>query len=474
MTTITRERLAQYANDPRMCNVNDEIREIARIALAAPTVTFYLDGIEAAAAWVDQQRESYDSEHGRHDPDTGTFEFGNDAQRDYSATLEEIAEGIRGLHPNTAPPAPVVPDGLRLALSNAGIAAPESDETLYATYEKYVQMLVTWVKDRNPFRPAPVVNGEYGDAYQGAREDLSIWKRRALEAEEHVRRLEQINDHLVIEAQGESRMGEPVIREPAPVVPDFDLHRDANRYRFLRDKDAFGEEGVPGLASWDDLAELDMGDFDSAVDARLLSCEIPQHILTEAQGRTETAGVYAELYRLREEIKGPDGFDTWKDAAIAERKSRVELEKAYQRMGDIDYLSAMAAFHSDQWHKMGPITGYMNGWNACRAAMLQGSQPVSNRDELQAIGWLRSDYNSDDKRDPNAPLFMLGRNDPSDAWGVKYIPLTGKSPVIPDGYALVPVEPTPEMLRAGFLAGEDYPGGVYRDMVAAAPQQEGE
>lgn len=73
----------------------------------APTVTFYRDGIEAAAAWVDQQRESYDNEHGRHDPDTGMFEFGNDAQRDYSATLEEIAEGIRGLHPNTAPPAPV-------------------------------------------------------------------------------------------------------------------------------------------------------------------------------------------------------------------------------------------------------------------------------------------------------------------------------------------------------------------------------
>ncbi|EBS1724315.1 hypothetical protein WKU51_15025 [Salmonella enterica] len=77
---------------------------------------------------------------------------------------------------------------------------------------------------------------------------------------------------------------------------------------------------------------------------------------------------------------------------------------------------------------------YKMGWNACRAAMLQGGQPVSNRDELQVIGWLRSDYNSDDKRDPNAPLFMLGSNDPSDAWGVKYIPLSGNSPVIPGVY----------------------------------------
>ncbi|EHB2309559.1 DUF551 domain-containing protein [Salmonella enterica subsp. enterica serovar Braenderup] len=77
---------------------------------------------------------------------------------------------------------------------------------------------------------------------------------------------------------------------------------------------------------------------------------------------------------------------------------------------------------------------YKMGWNACRAALLQGSQPVSNCDELQVIGWLRSDYNSDDKRDPNAPLFMLGRNDPSDAWGVKYIQLSGNSPVTPDGW----------------------------------------
>lgn len=35
MTTITRERIEQYTNDPRMCNVNDEIRQIARIALAS-------------------------------------------------------------------------------------------------------------------------------------------------------------------------------------------------------------------------------------------------------------------------------------------------------------------------------------------------------------------------------------------------------------------------------------------------------
>ena len=32
----------------------------------------------------------------------------------------------------------------------------------------------------------------------------------------------------------------------------------------------------------------------------------------------------------------------------------------------------------------------------------------------------------------DAPIFILGCVDPSDVWGVKYIPLTGNYPVIPD------------------------------------------
>lgn len=69
---------------------------------------------------------------------------------------------IQSFEPGTklyrhAQPAPVVPNGLRLALSNAGIAAPESDEMLAATCEKHIQALVTWVRDRKPFQSAPVV-----------------------------------------------------------------------------------------------------------------------------------------------------------------------------------------------------------------------------------------------------------------------------------------------------------------------------
>lgn len=80
---------------------------------------------------------------------------------------------------------------------------------------------------------------------------------------------------------------------------------------------------------------------------------------------------------------------------------------------------------------------FAQGHNACRAAMLNAeklNQPVSETNKRDVIGWVRGDYNSDDKRDPNAPLFMLGINDPSEAWGVKYIQLTSNSPATPDSW----------------------------------------
>lgn len=50
------------------------------------------------------------------------------------------------------------------------------------------------------------------DAYTGAREDMLIWKKRALEAEETIRRLwEQHNQE-----NGPVHMGEPVLPEPKP------------------------------------------------------------------------------------------------------------------------------------------------------------------------------------------------------------------------------------------------------------------
>lgn len=66
------------------------------------------------------------------------------------------------------------------------------------------------------------------------------------------------------------------------------------------------------------------------------------------------------------------------------------------------------------------------GWNAYRAAMLQGAEPVSNRDEL------------------------------------------------PDGWVMLPAEPTQAMMNAWLSEVSNWRGHAagYRAMIAAAPQQE--
>ena len=62
-------------------------------------------------------------------------------------------------------------------------------------------------------QPAP----SFADAYQGAMEDVAIWKKRALEAED-------LNRKFAAEINGPTHMGEPVA-QPAPSVPDDILYR---------------------------------------------------------------------------------------------------------------------------------------------------------------------------------------------------------------------------------------------------------
>lgn len=46
----------------------------------------------------------------------------------------------------------------------------------------------------------------------------------------------------------------------------------------------------------------------------------------------------AEIFRLRSELKGPDGFATWQEAAVAERQARVAVEKKLRDLND--YVSS--------------------------------------------------------------------------------------------------------------------------------------
>ncbi|EEL9689761.1 DUF550 domain-containing protein [Salmonella enterica] len=98
---------------------------------------------------------------------------------------------------------------------------------------------------------------------------------------------------------------------------------------------------------------------------------------------------------------------------------------------------------------------YVDGWNACRAAMLQSKY----RDLSQPVDPQISEYE-------------------------KIMLQAGNSPVIPDGYTLVPVEPTDEMIAAAmncedvsYNESDDtvfyvHHREIYKAMLAAAPHQE--
>lgn len=115
--------------------------------------------------------------------------------------------------------------------------------------------------------------------------------------------------------------------------------------------------------------------------------------------------------------------------------------------------------------------GYQDGWNACRAAMLQAGA-LTNEGTKQAWTGIPDIDNA---------INMLDRIDTLDSCdddrieAVKTVlrRLAGNSPVIPDGYVMVPKEPTDEMLAAakewtGLTSTAEV---VYIKMLAAAPQE---
>lgn len=70
--------------------------------------------------------------------------------------------------------------------------------------------------------------------------------------------------------------------DQVPMSIDADIIRDANRYRFLRDEDSWGEdsdswdvETRTGLISSENLMELRLDHFDAAIDARMAASDIP-------------------------------------------------------------------------------------------------------------------------------------------------------------------------------------------------------
>ncbi len=121
-------------------------------------------------------------------------------------------------------------------------------------------------------------------------------------------------------------------------------------------------------------------------------------------------------------------------------------------------------------------------WNACRAAILQGAEPVTTAYKLPANTpckdapehiWLQTAGVWPENGEFSELTWCSDSQHKDDTLYVRADVVTGNSPVIPDGWVMVPVEPTPEMINSAMLDNETGEvAEIYELMLAAAPQQE--
>ena len=174
-------------------------------------------------------------------------------------------------------------------------------------------------------------------------------------------------------------------------------------------------------------------------------------------------------------------------------------------------VSVPAAMEMDDDFDSAFEHGKAVGWNACRAAMLQGADRPQNEtqnipenipatqfkpvadlygltsptggetsftfDAVEARDFIDGGWSCQEYVELGRFQEAMLQNGNSPAQSdccpeQNYIAPAqdGNSPVIPDGWVLVPEEPTHEMLEAGDEQFGTY--DVYRRMIAAAPQQE--
>ena len=151
-------------------------------------------------------------------------------------------------------------------------------------------------------------------------------------------------------------------------------------------------------------------------------------------------------------------------------------------------VSVPAAMEMDDDFDSAFEHGKAVGWNAYRAAMLHGAELVkaANKlpddfdfDRFNDVVWLEAVASNPHMHSPTTSTIAMV------ALELNRKLADGKSPVIPDGWVMVPVEPTAEMISSGITAhfernqiqihDSPAPGPMecaYVAMLAAAPQQE--
>lgn len=121
---------------------------------------------------------------------------------EYEPTWKAIEARVTGAQPAPSTKDAII-DDLQSQFDSDGITEHDSGDALIRLSDA-----IAAVEDNFAgAQPAP----SFADAYQGAMEEVAIWKKRALEAED-------LNRKFIAEINGPTYMGEQA--QPAPSVPD--------------------------------------------------------------------------------------------------------------------------------------------------------------------------------------------------------------------------------------------------------------
>ncbi|EPO6058572.1 ead/Ea22-like family protein [Escherichia coli] len=187
---------------------------------------------------------------------------------------------------------------------------------------------------------------------------------------------------------------------------------------------------------------------------------------------------------LEEALRDKQALLEASEQRIAELESLAALQLTRKSLVVPDEMTPKQASRS----YCGEVRGYRDGWNACRAAMLHGAEPVSqtyksqhtqfeqvadlyemqfddgrtcafHTDAQKAAQWLQA---CDGNRVQEYVKLERLRN-----------ALSGNSPVTPDGWVMVPKEPTQAMIKAWLSEIANFRGHAagYRAALEAAPQE---
>ena len=138
-------------------------------------------------------------------------------------------------------------------------------------------------------------------------------------------------------------------------------------------------------------------------------------------------------------------------------------------------VSVPAAMEMDDDFDSAFEHGKAVGWNACRSAMLKHSESfivtsdhrMMEMPQVEAINAVTAMLQGVENAETPTTMQTASALDSSPK--IAELP-SGNSPVIPDGWVMVPEDPTHEMLEAGDEQFGTY--DVYRRMIEAAPKLE--